>query len=228
MFRRVIFNSDTIGPSHRKARFDNALKGRGLPSRVMVYAPRFLDHVASPLHVERPERLGSIVTRLQREGLFTEVTKAVPASLADLERVHRTPYLDLFRNLGEGLLDPETAGHPSTFEIASLAAGAVPHPTGAAVRDGRPTVALVPPPGHHAGPDYGGGFCYLNNVALTAAAPVADGRRAAILDYDAHHGNGARDIFAGTAYVLDHSTHGDGVFPGTGPPQDPGTGERPG
>src|SRR3989454_2223424 len=122
MFRRVIFNSDTIGPSHRKARFDNALKGRRLPSRVIVYDPRFLDHVASPLHVERPERLGSVVARLQREGLFTEVTKAAPASLADLERVHRTPYLDLFRNLGEGLLDPETAVHPSTFEIASLAA----------------------------------------------------------------------------------------------------------
>src|SRR3989449_2476969 len=101
MFRRVIFNSDTIGPSHRKARFDNALKGRRLPSRVIVYDPRFLDHVASPLHVERPERLGSVVARLQREGLFTEVTKAAPASLADLERVHRTPYLDLFRNLGE-------------------------------------------------------------------------------------------------------------------------------
>src|SRR3989441_9613276 len=177
MFRRVIFNSDTIGPSHRKARFDNALKGRRLPSRVIVYDPRFLDHVASPLHVERPERLGSVVARLQREGLFTEVTKAAPASLADLERVHRTPYLDLFRNLGEGLLDPETAVHPSTFEIASLAAGAVLHATRVAVRDGRPTVALVRPPGHHAGPDYGGGFCYLNNVAIAAGAQVAEGRR---------------------------------------------------
>src|SRR2546422_2476086 len=146
MFRRVIFNSDTIGPSHRKARFDNALKGRRLPSRVIVYDPRFLDHVASPLHVERPERLGSVVARLQREGLFTEVTKAAPASLADLERVHRTPYLDLFRNLGEGLLDPETAVHPSTFEIASLAAGAVRHPTPGAAPGRRASRVVVPAP----------------------------------------------------------------------------------
>src|SRR2546427_3815393 len=159
MFRRVIFNSDTIGPSHRKARFDNALKGRRLPSRVIVYDPRFLDQVASPLHGERPERLGWVVARLQREGLFTEVTKAAPASLADLERVHRTPYLDLFRNLGEGLLDPETAVHPSTFEIASLAAGAGLYATRGAVPGRRPTVALARPPGHPPGPGYrGGGF----------------------------------------------------------------------
>src|SRR3989454_6396437 len=157
MFCRVIFNSDTIGPSHRKARFDNALKARRLPSRVIVCDPRFLAHVASPLRGGRPDRLGSVVTRLQREGLFTEVTKAAPASLADLERVHRTPYLDLFRNLGEGLLDPETAVHPSTFEIASLAAGAVPHATRVAVRDGPPAVAPGRPPGHPAGPGYGGG-----------------------------------------------------------------------
>src|SRR3989441_6363503 len=196
MFRRVIFNSDTIGPSHRKARFDNALKGRRLPSRVVVSAPRFLDLVASPLHVERPERLGSIVTRLQREGLFTEVTKAVPASLADLERVHRTPYLDLFRNLGEGLLDPETAVHPSTFEIASLAAGAVLHATGAAVRDGRPTVALVRPPGHHAGPDYGGGVWSLNHRATAPPAPRPQGPPAAHVGYDPPHRNRARGIFS--------------------------------
>src|SRR5438445_11719437 len=107
MFRRVIFNSDTIGPSHRKARFDNALKGRRLPSRVIVYDPRFLDHVASPLHVERPERLGSVGTRLQREGLLTELTKAAPASRAHLERAHRTPYLDLFRNPGQRRSAPD-------------------------------------------------------------------------------------------------------------------------
>jgi len=83
----------------------------------------------------------------------------------------------------------------------------------------------VRPPGHHAGPDYGGGFCYLNNVAIAAADQVADGRRVAILDYDAHHGNGTRDIFAGVASVLYISTHEYGIFPGTGPAQDVGTGE---
>src|SRR5206468_640248 len=85
------------------------------------------------------------------------------------------------------------------------------------IGSGRPTVALVRPPGHHAGPDYGGGFCYLNNVAVAAADQVAEGRRVAILDYDAHHGNGTRDIFADSASVLYLSTHEYGIYPGTGP-----------
>src|SRR5207249_3538804 len=54
---------------------------------------------------------------------------------------------------------------------------------------------------------------------------VAEVRRVAILDYDAHHGNGTRDIFADSASVLYVSTHEYGIFPGTGPAEDIGTGE---
>lgn len=192
---------------------------------MLVYDPRFLDHVASPLHVERPDRLRSIVSHLEQAGLFTDVERAPPATFAAVQRVHKEPYLEHFQNLGEGLLDPETVVHPGTFDLALLAAGAVLHGTRSAVRDGRPAVALVRPPGHHAGPDYGGGFCYLNNVAVAAADQVAEGRRVAILDYDAHHGNGTRDIFADSASVLYLSTHEYGIYPGTGPAEDVGTGE---
>ena len=122
-------------------------------------------------------------------------------------------------------MDPETAVHPETFEIATRAVGAVLDATRAAVRDERATVALVRPPGHHAGPDYGGGFCYLNNVAVAAAEQAAEGRKVAILDYDAHHGNGTRDIFADSSSVLYVSTHQFGIYPGTGPAEDVGTGE---
>jgi acetoin utilization deacetylase AcuC-like enzyme len=192
---------------------------------VLVYDPRFLDHVASPLHVERPDRLRSIVSHLEAAGLFADVERAPPATLAEAKRVHRDSYLEYFENLDEGRLDPETAVHPGTFDLALLAAGAVLHGTRSSVGTGRPSVSLVRPPGHHAGPDYGGGFCYLNNVAIAAADQVAAGRRVAILDYDAHHGNGTRDIFAGAASVLYVSTHEYGIFPGTGPAEDVGTGE---
>jgi len=191
---------------------------------MLVYDRSFLEHVASPFHVERPDRLRSIVDRLKREGLFTDVQKATPATSADLRRVHRETYVDYFRNLGEGFLDPETAVHPNTFDIATLAVGAALQATRVAVRDHAPAVALVRPPGHHAGPDYGGGFCYLNNVAVSAADQASEGRRVAILDYDAHHGNGSRDIFAGSPDVLYLSTHQYGIFPGTGPAEDVGTG----
>ena len=192
---------------------------------MIVYDPRFLDHVPSPLHVERPDRLRAIVERLKQEGLFDEVVRPSPASIADLRRVHREAYLDLFEHLGEGLLDPETAVHPETSEIARLSAGAVLQATRTAVREGRPAIALVRPPGHHAGPDYGGGFCYLNNVAVAAADQAAGGHRVAILDFDAHHGNGTRDIFADRADVLYVSTHEYGIYPGTGPAKDVGEGE---
>jgi len=199
--------------------------GRNVRADVLVYDSRFLDHVVSPSHVERPDRLRAIVERLKEEHLYAGVEAATPATREEVEAVHRSTYVEHVRNLGDGFLDPETVVHPETFEIASLAAGAVLGAARAAVRDGRPTVALVRPPGHHAGPDYGGGFCYLNNVAVAAADCTASGHRVAILDYDAHHGNGTRDIFAASASVLYVSTHEYGIYPGTGPAEDVGEGD---
>jgi len=193
--------------------------------RVIAYSPRFLDHAPSPLHVERPDRLRAVVARLRSEGLFEDVAEPEPAALEDVRRVHTQEYLDAFRSLPEGFLDPETAIDADTFEIARLAAGAVLGAARASVRDGRPGVALVRPPGHHAGPGYGGGFCYLNSVAIAAADQAALGRRVAILDYDAHHGNGTQDIFAEDPRVLYVSTHEFGIYPGTGPAEDVGEGE---
>lgn len=190
---------------------------------MIVYDPRFLDHFPSPFHVERADRLRSIVDRLERESLFDEVVRPKTATMADVRRVHRESYLDMFRNLEDGFLDPETIVHRETFEIALLAVGAVLTATEIAGLKRRPTVALVRPPGHHAGPDYGGGFCYLNNVAVAAADQLAQGRRVAILDFDAHHGNGTRDIFAAEPKVLYVSTHQYGIYPGTGPAEDVGT-----
>src|SRR2546425_687743 len=184
MFRGVIFNCDKLvrrGPGGARRWLE---VGPGAPSAVLVYDPRFLDHVASPFHVERPDRLRSIVSNLEMAGLFTDIEQAPPATRPDLKRVHRDSYLESFENLGEGLLDPETAVHPGTFDLALLAAGAVLHGTRFAARTGRPTVSLVRPPGHHAGPDYGGGFCYLNNVAIAAADQVAEGRRGGMLGFE--------------------------------------------
>src|SRR5437867_5947530 len=225
MFRGVIFNRDKLVPRGPKRRRRCLEVGSGPPSAVLVYDPRFLDHVSSPFHVERPDRLRSIVSHLERAGLFIDVERAPLATLANLKRVHRETYLEYFQNLGEGLLDPGMAALPSTFDLRLAAASAARRGTRSAVRDGRPTVALIRPPGHHAGPDYGGGFCHLNNVAVAAADQVAEGRRVAILDYDAHHGNGTRDIFADSASVLYLSTHEYGIYPGTGPAEDVGTGE---
>ncbi|HLW23209.1 MAG TPA: histone deacetylase family protein [Steroidobacteraceae bacterium] len=79
------------------------------------------------------------------------------------------------------------------------------------VRDGaaRCAYALCRPPGHHAGADQAGGFCYLNNAAVAATVLRERFARVAILDVDVHHGNGTQDIFYDRADVLFASLHGD-------------------
>jgi acetoin utilization deacetylase AcuC-like enzyme len=74
----------------------------------------------------------------------------------------------------------------------------------------RTAFALCRPPGHHAGPDYLGGYCYLNNAAIAARAATLAGRsRVAVLDVDYHHGNGTQDIFYEAKDVFFASIHGD-------------------
>ncbi|TNF59582.1 MAG: histone deacetylase family protein [Burkholderiales bacterium] len=74
----------------------------------------------------------------------------------------------------------------------------------------RAAFALTRPPGHHAGPDYFGGYCFLNNAAIAAQALRDGGHdRVAVLDIDYHHGNGTQTIFYERADVLTVSIHGD-------------------
>ncbi|PWF44712.1 histone deacetylase family protein [Massilia glaciei] len=74
----------------------------------------------------------------------------------------------------------------------------------------RASFALTRPPGHHAGADYFGGYCFLNNAALAAQHLLDDGAsRVAIIDLDYHHGNGTQSIFYGRAEVLFVSIHAD-------------------
>jgi acetoin utilization deacetylase AcuC-like enzyme len=71
-------------------------------------------------------------------------------------------------------------------------------------------MALTRPPGHHAGPDFFGGYCFLNNAALAAQALREAGeQRVAVLDVDYHHGNGTQTLFYERADVLTVSIHGD-------------------
>jgi acetoin utilization deacetylase AcuC-like enzyme len=76
--------------------------------------------------------------------------------------------------------------------------------------EARHSFALCRPPGHHAGADYLGGYCYLNNAAIAARAATDAGHaRVAILDIDYHHGNGTQDIFWEAGDVFFASIHAD-------------------
>ena len=102
---------------------------------------------------------------------------------------------------------PLTAGTWAAAREGAACALAAAH----RVRDGaRAAFALTRPPGHHAGADFFGGYCFLNNAALAAQA-LRDGGadRVAVLDVDYHHGNGTQAIFYDRADVFYASLHGD-------------------
>lgn len=105
------------------------------------------------------------------------------------------------------------AGAPltSTSWQAIYAGSQVALSAQAAVAAGdRAAFALCRPPGHHAGIDYMGGYCYVNNAAVTAQAFLDGGlRKVVVLDVDYHHGNGTQDIFYQRPDVLFLSIHGD-------------------
>jgi acetoin utilization deacetylase AcuC-like enzyme len=97
-----------------------------------------------------------------------------------------------------------------TTWLAALAAAHCAWSGAQRLRAGEPAVyALCRPPGHHAGPDFMGGYCYLNNAAVAARALCEDGERVAVLDVDYHHGNGTQAVFYSDPGVCYASLHID-------------------
>jgi acetoin utilization deacetylase AcuC-like enzyme len=113
--------------------------------------------------------------------------------------------------LGQFGFDTVTPIAAGTWEAAYGAAkSALGALEAVASGEARQAFALCRPPGHHAGADYFGGYCYLNNAAIAARAAVARGMGpVAVLDVDYHHGNGTQDIFFEDASVFFASIHAD-------------------
>ena len=117
---------------------------------------------------------------------------------------------------------PSGAG---SWEAASLASGAACSAVESALA-GETAFAVARPPGHHAGRDYGMGFCLTNHAAVAAGHALSRGlEKVAILDWDVHHGNGTQDIFYGDGRVLYLSVHQSPFYPGTGEAGEVGEGE---
>ncbi len=181
----------------------------------IVYHPRYAEHVQWQGHPECPERLTGIVEKLEELGLFNGVIEAQPLDISTLEQTHDASYIDHIKS-HDGAMDADTYVHAETYDIALLAAGGVFKAARIAYDEKRGSIAFVRPPGHHAGRDYGCGFCYFNNIAIAADYFTRQGKKVAIVDIDVHHGNGTSDIFSERSDMLYISTHQWGIFPGTG------------
>jgi acetoin utilization deacetylase AcuC-like enzyme len=191
---------------------------------LLITHPACLEHQTPPGHPERPDRLRAVERALEEERfqLLQRVT-APAAALETIALCHPMSYVTAIRDATprEGLvrLDADTSMSPGSFEAALRAVGGAVHAVDE-VMAGRARNAFVAirPPGHHTETARAMGFCLFNNAAIAARyAQKQHGiERAAVVDFDVHHGNGSQDIFWSDRTVMYSSTHQMPLYPGTG------------
>lgn len=191
---------------------------------VYITHPAGLHHIPPAGHPERPDRLRAIERVLEHESFATLAREQAPA--APFHRIalcHPMGYIEAIQDASpaQGLvrLDADTSMSPGTFEAAVRSAGGAMMAVDE-VMTGKAANAFcaMRPPGHHAETAVPMGFCFFNNAAIAArhAQNQYGIERAAIIDFDVHHGNGTQEIFWADPTVMYCSTHEMPLYPGTG------------
>ena len=189
-----------------------------------------------PNHPEKKERLQIILKSIQDINSFDIKIKNAP--LADLDNiclVHPETYINnIFSSIPNfGLKGIEKEPYADTL-LCPDSKNAILRSCGAGIagadnimqdNDAR-IFCAVRPPGHHAETIRANGFCFVNNVAVTAKYLQNEYQinKVAIIDFDVHHGNGTQEIFYTDKTVLYGSIHEYPLFPGTGSQKETGVG----
>jgi acetoin utilization deacetylase AcuC-like enzyme len=170
---------------------------------------------------EAPQAKRRIKNLLDASGFISHLLTITPrpATEADVLRVHTPGYVAKVKALSAaygGQLGASAFIGPGGYDIALLSAGAAMAAVDAVMAgEVRNAYALVRPPGHHAEPDGGMGFCVFANIAIAIKHAMAHHgiRRIAVVDWDVHHGNGTQAVFYEDPSVLTISIHQNGIFP---------------
>ena len=183
-----------------------------------------LEHLTPQGHPERPDRLRAIEQVLEHEKFIFLLREQCPrAELEIVAQCHPWEYieriLEAVPQIGLVQLDDDTALSAGSFEASLRAAGGAILAVDD-VMSGKAKNAFVAirPAGHHAEATKAMGFCLFNNAAIAVrhAQRRYGAERVAIVDFDAHHGNGSQQIFWSDRTVMYCSTHEMPLFPGTG------------
>lgn len=190
---------------------------------IIIYSSKCLEYEEAG-HPESPERVGEGYEFLKSKNF--KFVQPQPAKENDLLLVHTPRLIDEVEN--EKILDLDTPNIKGIYSYALLSAGGAINAMELAL-GGENSFSLMRPPGHHAGQDACGGFCYFNNIAVAVAKALLNSsfirfnsgnikevKKVAILDIDCHHGNGTENIFLGKSNVLYISLHQSPLYPGTG------------
>jgi acetoin utilization deacetylase AcuC-like enzyme len=191
---------------------------------LLVSHPASLDHLTPPGHPERPDRMRAVAQILGESRFEPLVREEAPEGSLDLARLcHDEHYIEELRRIApdKGLiyLDGDTSMSPGTWQAVMRGVGGAVAAADA-VMSGRTDNAFVAmrPPGHHAEINRPMGFCFFDHAAIAArhAQRKYGIARAAVVDFDVHHGNGTQDIFWADPTMMYCSTHQMPLFPGTG------------
>ncbi len=162
-----------------------------------------------------------------------KLTPAAPraATFDELALCHAPAYIEIAkRDVESGMASLSTGDtdiSPGSFQAAVHATGVCLNAVDLVMQgEARNAFCIVRPPGHHARPAQGMGFCLFNNIAIAAryARQEFGVERVVIADWDVHHGNGTQDIFYTDRSVFFFSTHQSPWYPGTGDLEEIGEG----
>ncbi len=181
---------------------------------------RSSDFIQASEHYENPEPKRRIRNLLEVSGLLEHLTPiaAKPIDKSDLLLVHTEAYIDkiqAMRGVG-GEVDEETPLGIASVDIAEKAVGGAIAATTAVMKgEVNNAYVLSRPPGHHAEPDFGTGFCVFSNAAIAGAYALQylGAKRVAFVDWDVHHGNGTEACFYDNPNALTISLHQANWFP---------------